>query len=86
MKTVKLRKSCIKDYNKLSARHKIAWEKAIMLLLNRPRHIKLRRHALKGKYVGLESIDVASDVRALFIETEERFIFYHIRNHNQLYS
>jgi len=47
---------------------------------------KLRRHKLHGKYKCLESIDVTPDLRALFLETDDEYIFYHLKNHNQLYK
>lgn len=84
--TVRLRKVFIKEFNKLGSKQKEAWYKTLQVLKMNPYDYKLRRHKLKGKYEGMESIDVAPDLRALFIETEDRYTFYCIRNHNQLYS
>jgi mRNA-degrading endonuclease YafQ of YafQ-DinJ toxin-antitoxin module len=86
--TVKWRKSFTKDYKKLSKVQKIAWLRAWNCFKYNRRHIKLRRHKLKGKYEGLESIDVTPDLRALFKENEDKtgVAFYFIRNHNQLYG
>jgi len=86
MKAVKLRKSFIKDYNKLHVGHQRVWAKSLQLFIGFPNHSTLRRHSLLGKYLGLESIDVAPDLRALFIETQECYVFYYLKNHNQLYS
>ncbi len=86
MKGVKLRKSFIKSYNKLSLKNQEAWAKCLELFLSLPNHPKLRRHELLGKYYGMESIDLAPDLRALFIEGQDRYVFYYLKNHNQLYS
>lgn len=86
MKTVKWRKSFKKDYNRLNKRQKKAWVKTLGLFLTDPRYFKLRRHKLSGAYLGLESIDVMPDLRALFFEDSQWIVFYYIRNHNQLYS
>lgn len=84
--TVKWRKSFRKDFNKLTQKQKKAWYKAWLLFRGNPRCDKLRRHKLEGKYKELESIDVMPDLRALFFEEREQYIFYFIKNHNQLYS
>ncbi|MBU0577238.1 type II toxin-antitoxin system YafQ family toxin [Patescibacteria group bacterium] len=86
MKTVKWRKSFKKDYNKLDNNKKRAWAAALRLLYYDPKNKKLRRHKLKGKYKGLESIDITPDLRALFFENNNKFVFYYLKNHNQLYS
>jgi len=84
--TVKWRKSFTKDINKLSQKQKTAWYKAWLLFRHNAHHIKLRRHKLKGSYEGLESIDVSPNFRALFVENKNYYVFYYLRNHNQLYS
>lgn len=86
MKAVRLRKSFTKDYNKLSTRNQHAWAACIERFIGQPWHPKLRRHKLLGNYEGMDSLDVTFDLRALFVETEDRYNFYFIRNHNQLYS
>jgi addiction module RelE/StbE family toxin len=86
MKTVKWRRSFKRDYNKLTGNKKRAWAVALKLLYYTPKHAKLRRHKLKGKYKGLESIDITPDLRALFVELDNVYVFYYIKNHNQLYN
>jgi len=84
--TVKWRKSFRKDFNQLTQKQKKAWYKTWLLFRADPRCGKLRRHKLAGKYEGLDSIDVMPDLRALFFEEKEQYIFYFIGNHNKLYS
>lgn len=86
MKSVRWRKSFEKDVGKLGLRQHEALIRAIRLFRENVWADKLRRHKLHGKYKGLESIDVTPDLRALFLETDEKYIFYYLKNHNQLYS
>ncbi len=84
--TVKWRKSFKKDFNKLNLKQKESWYKTWLVFRCDQRNKKLRRHKLAGKYKGLDSIDISSDLRALFSAKGKDFIFYYIKNHNQLYS
>lgn len=86
MKTVKWRKSFKKDYNRLNKRQKEAWTHALRVFFEDSRCKKLRRHKLSGKYKGLESIDITPDLRLLFLEDENFFVFYYLKNHSQLYD
>ncbi len=85
---IRLRKSFKKDFKKLTPRIVEAWLATLSLFRQNPYHHSLRRHKLSGRrYVGLESIDVLPDLRAVFLEeSADIFVFYYIRNHNQLYS
>lgn len=85
-KNVKFRKSFKKDMKKLSVKKHEVFLNVIKLFLKNPIDKKLRRHKLKGRHKGLESIDVTPDSRALFIELKDKYVFYHLKNHNQLYG
>ncbi len=86
MKRVIWKKTFRKDYKKLTQREREAWTGAIALLEQAPYHKSLRRHKLSGRYQGLESIDVLPDLRAVFFENNDFWIFHYIRNHGQLYD
>lgn len=86
MKTVRWRKSFRKNYDKLSLRHKETFAERLELFKENAYHPTLRRHKLHGHYYGLESIDIAPDLRALFLEQPDQLVFYYIRNHGQLYD
>lgn len=86
MKAVRWNRSFKKDYNRLSRRQQQAFQKMLVLFRHQAFHPKLRRHKLKGKFKHLESIDAMFDLRVVFLEKKEEFVFYHIRNHNQLYK
>lgn len=86
MKTVKLRKSFKRDYNKLDKKRQSAYSKAFWLFAENQIDRRLRRHKLSDKYKGLESIDITPDLRLLFLEDDNSFVFYCIKNHSQLYD
>ena len=47
----------------------------------------LNNHALQGKYMGLYSINITGDVRALYYEKDDTLIiFAFIGSHSQLYG
>ena len=82
---VLFKKSFHKDYRKLSRKNREVFQRNLLILQKYPYCKTLRRHSLKGKYYGLESINITPDLRALFIEKDGVIAFYYIKNHNQLY-
>lgn len=75
-----------KQYAKLNFKIKIAFKQRIEMFKANPFDSKLRNHALKGKYLGYRSIDVTSDVRALYtVRGDAVIIFGFIGTHSQLY-
>ncbi|HSX40536.1 MAG TPA: hypothetical protein VLF68_02890 [Candidatus Saccharimonadales bacterium] len=69
---------------------KIAFRETLDLFLENPDHKILRKHFLKEKYAGYQSIDITPDYRAIFKEVKtERHVsikFYIIGAHKQLYG
>jgi addiction module RelE/StbE family toxin len=61
-------------------------KQSIELFSENPFHPALRNHPLKGKYKSHRSIDVSSDVRALYIQKGNEVIFVAVGTHNQLYG
>lgn len=60
---------------------------ALLLFQNAPNHRSLRRHGLKGKLKGFESIDVTGDLRIiLHASTKEIVEVVHVGSHSQLYT
>lgn len=80
------KKSFSKDFKKLSKNQRIAWIEVLEIFYDNPFSTKLRRHKLKGKYFGFDSIDVCHDLRAIFLQSDNLFEFWYIKNHNQLYN
>ena len=68
----------------------IAFQETHDLFLENPTDETLRRHFLKEKYTGYQSIDVTPNYRAMFkeIKTETQTIikFYTIGTHEELYG
>jgi mRNA-degrading endonuclease YafQ of YafQ-DinJ toxin-antitoxin module len=69
---------------------KIAFRETLDILLENPHHEVLRRHFLKEKYAGHQSIDITPDYRAIFketrFETQVVIKFHIIGTHEELYG
>ncbi len=67
-----------------------AFDETLDLFWENPNHKSFRRHFLKEKYAGYQSIDVTDDYRAVFKETKtENMIivkFHTIGTHDNLYG
>lgn len=63
----------------------IAFKEALELFLEDPNSPTLRNHSLLENYVGVHSIDVTDDWRALYREERERVIFVELGTHQRLY-
>lgn len=82
-----LSKGFEKDFAKLPKRTKTQAIRALVLFVEDPKNPSLRVHALKGKWVGYFSIDVAGDTRAVYFVIEKDFVrFIAIGSHSQLYG
>lgn len=74
-----------KQYAKLNLKVKISFKRRITLFKANPFDVSLRNHALKGKYLGIRSIDITGDVRALYTtQGDTVIIFGFIGTHSQL--
>lgn len=80
-------KNFTKQYHKLNSNQQALINEAIFLFYKNPFDIKLRNHALKGKYKDCNSIDAAFDLRIIF-KQEKNYaivILLKVGSHNQLY-
>jgi len=76
-----------KQYAKVNLKVKTAFKIRLEVFRDNPFDVKLRNHALKGKYLGYRSIDITGDVRALYkIHGDLVIIFGFIGTHSQLYK
>ena len=83
---VSFAKKFTKQYNKLSDKQQQQFARRLRLFMVNQNQPLLRRHALKGKYAGYYSIDVAGDLRAILRHTfKDQVIFSLIVMHSQLY-
>ena len=56
------------------------------LFVTDPFDQQLRNHALSGEYIGLRSIDITGDIRAVYELINETAVFITIGTHTQLYK
>ncbi len=59
---------------------------AINLFLHNPFDPSLRNHELRGKMKGKRSISITYDLRIVYIEKENYYMFLDIGTHNQIYT
>jgi YafQ family addiction module toxin component len=83
---IQFTKDFTKQFKKLRPNQKDRFYERLELYKRNPQDRVLRDHALKGKYKGYRSIDVESDLRALYyVENDTVVIFALIGTHSQLY-
>ena len=79
-----------KQLRKAPLEIKISFKEARELFNDNPDHPLLRNHALRDKFAGYRSIDIADDWRALFkirkSNTKSVIIFHILGTHTQLYE
>ena len=56
------------------------------LFVTDPFDQQLRNHALSGEYIGLRSIDITGDIRAVYELINDTAVFITIGTHAQLYK
>lgn len=84
---VDFHKSFDKQYAKLTSKQKEQATVRIALFIDNLSDPTLNNHGLKGKYAGYRSINIAGDLRAIFIMTApEHAEFVYIGSHSQLYK
>ncbi len=76
-----------KQYSKLNPKIRTQFKKRQRLWLNDPYNTQLHLHMLTGEYAGLYSINITSDIRALYEKIDDSYvIFGFIGTHSQLYN
>jgi addiction module RelE/StbE family toxin len=75
-----------KEYKKMTASQRCAFDERIALFIASPHHPLLRSHKLHGKYVGYRSINITGDIRAIFCAKETTAVFVRIGTHAELYG
>jgi addiction module RelE/StbE family toxin len=79
-------KTFVKQVKKLSPQQKNKLAERVEIFIQNPEDTLLRNYRLKGKYIGWNSIDIAGDLRLLYIENNDEIIFDQIGTHSQLYG
>ena len=76
-----------KQYAKLNINVKVSFKNRVEIFKANPFDVRLRNHALRGKYLGYRSIDVRGDVRALYTTQGDTIILFgFVGTHSQLYG
>lgn len=76
-----------KDYQKISNKDRERFQKKLAIFIEDPFHPLLNNHALQGKWRYFRSINISSDLRALYRPLDARYIeFVIIDTHSNLYS
>ena len=79
-------KNFTKKYKRLFLKQKTKLDERIVLFENDEFNSTLNNHALTGRYKGYRSINVAGDLRAVFMRMEKEVIFVDIDSHSNLYG
>lgn len=80
------KKSFIKSFDALPARIKSKTLERVDLLLKDQFHFLLNNHGLSGELLGYRSINISGDIRLIYKEENNIYIFYIIGNHSNLYG
>ena len=76
-----------KQFAKLSPKVREQFKVRQRLWFQDPYHPRLRLHKLAGEFVGLYSINITGDIRAIYEETgKETVVFGLIGTHSELYG
>ena len=75
-----------KQFRKLPKTVQEKFEQRLRLFVADPDHPLLKIHSLKGDRLGLLSLNVTADHRALFTWEGDIVTFYEIGSHSELYS
>lgn len=83
---IKLHRSFKKQYKRLRTSEKKKFKERRDLFLQDEFNPLLNNHSLKGKYLGLRSINITGDLRAIYRHEGNAAIFVAIDIHSNLYG
>lgn len=75
-----------KQFDKLTKSQKKKFKERSSIFIRDEFHPILNNHALKGKYEGYRSINIAGDLRAIFQKENQYAVFVKIGSHSKLYG
>ena len=84
--TIDYHNDFIKTFKKLPLKVKNQFKERQLLFEKDQFNPTLNNHALKGKYQGYRSINIAGDLRAIFQKENQNIIFVKIGSHSKLYG
>ncbi len=84
---IEFTKRFLKKYPKLQPQQRRKVDSAIRLFVREPWHASLRRHTLRGEYMGHFSINAGFDLRVIALDLGEEVVYIiDVGTHNQLYG
>ena len=83
---IKLHKEFEKNFRRLKPSEKKKFKERRDLFIKDEFHPILNNHALKGKYLGYRSINVAGDLRALYKKHGNTIVFTTVATYSNLYK
>ena len=83
---IKLHKEFEKNFRRLKPSEKKKFMERRDLFIKEEFNPILNNHALKGKYLGYRSINVAGDLRALYRKYGNTVVFTTVATHSNLYK
>lgn len=84
--TIGYTKAFVKQAQKLSPQVRQQLQDRLAQFSKSPLHRTLHNHALKGRYKEYRSINIAGDLRALYLQKEDEAVFDALGTHSQLYG
>lgn len=84
--TIRFHKNFEKQYRKLSKSQKQKFLERQYLFIKNEFNPILNNHPLRGNYLGLRSINVTGDLRAIYKRAGDIVIFTAIDSHSNLYG
>jgi len=88
MKYIERRPQFIKHYKKriaFNAKMDQQFDERLELFIKHRQDPLLQNHVLKGDKLGLRAFSVTGDIRVVYKETDDAYIFLDIGSHNQVY-
>ncbi len=89
MKPIRRNRTFEKHFIKRISPHSkivVQFEERLGLFLAGVRENPLDDHPLAGKLAGKRAFSIAGDIRIIYIETNDAYIFIDIGSHNQVYG
>jgi addiction module RelE/StbE family toxin len=75
-----------KQFNKISHKTQISFQKKMEVFVKEPNHIVLNNHKLYGKYYGYRSINITGNYRVIFkVISSNTYYLVAIGTHSRLY-
>ncbi len=88
MRCIERRPQFIKHYKKRIAFNPTLdqrFDERLELFIKHRENPSLRDHALKGNKLGLRAFSITGNIRVVYKETDESYIFLDIGSHSQVY-